>query len=87
MGVMLLSLGSFRQSILCSSFTRAATFQARVTRKQRNVSMNTSLNKSHKKLLKQSSHHNQQAFKQLYDATSPLLYGLSLRMLGKKLSS
>ena len=45
--------------------------------------MRSSLNTSHAKLLKQSSHHNQQAFKQLYDATSPCLYGLSLRMLGK----
>ncbi len=37
----------------------------------------------HKKLLRLSANKNQQAFKQLYDETSPTLYALALRMLKK----
>ncbi|MEE9303130.1 MAG: RNA polymerase sigma factor [Thiotrichaceae bacterium] len=41
------------------------------------------MNTDHTKLLKQSANKNQQAFKQLYDETSPILYSLALRMLDK----
>ena len=42
------------------------------------------MNADHAKLLKQSANKNQQAFKALYDETSPILYALALRMLGQK---
>jgi len=42
------------------------------------------MNANHTELLKQSANNNQQAFKKLYDETSPILYSLALRILDKK---
>jgi len=42
------------------------------------------MNTDHAELLKQSANQDQQAFKKLYDETSPMLYSLALRMLYKK---
>ena len=42
------------------------------------------MNTDHVELLKQSANNDQQAFKKLYDETSPILYSLALRLLDKK---
>lgn len=45
------------------------------------MNTNHTKNTDHAELLKRSANKDQQAFKQLYDETSPILYALSLRML------
>lgn len=49
-----------------------------------NNNENMTMNTDHTELLKQSANNDQQAFKKLYDETSPILYSLALRILNKK---
>ncbi len=42
------------------------------------------MNNNHKKLLQQSAQQNLQAFKELYEQTSPSIYSLALHFLHKK---